>query len=123
MLRKQTLVLLLSVLFSTLFPQSNTMSKLEYYNTVIAPSKGRPPILSRLFGYEHRKRSVLDIGNLVLRFSNAAILGYDRWGLNHEFPAGSMSTFRCCTYYWTLSPIIGGLVKGQPSVSVGVRGA
>lgn len=120
---KKTLILLLLVFCSTLLPQRDKMNKLEYYNTVIAPSKGRPPILSRLFGYEHRKRSVLDIGNLVLRFSNAAILGYDRWGLSHEFPAGSMSTFQCCTYYWTLAPIIGGLIKGQPSVAVGVRGA
>ncbi|MCH8069832.1 MAG: hypothetical protein IID16_11285, partial [Candidatus Marinimicrobia bacterium] len=99
------------------------MSKQEYYNTYIAPSKGRTPFLQKVFGFEDRKRSVFDVGNLRLRFSNAATLGYDRWGWNHEFPQGSMASKSCCTYYWTLSPIIGGLIKGQPSVSLGVRGS
>ncbi|MFQ6673498.1 MAG: hypothetical protein ACE5GH_01780 [Fidelibacterota bacterium] len=98
------------------------MNKREYYETYVAPSKDHPSLLAKILGFEDRKRSVFDVGNLVLRFSNAAVLGYDRWGLNHEFPAGSMAKDQCCTYYWTLSPMIGGLVKGQPSVAVGVRG-
>ena len=48
--------------------------------------------------------------------SNAAIYGYDRWGLNHEFPAGSMAKTGCCTYYWTQSPMVGALIDGLPSV-------
>ncbi|MEE9168104.1 MAG: hypothetical protein V3U24_11685 [Candidatus Neomarinimicrobiota bacterium] len=102
--------------------QTDGLSKRDYYNTRVAPVKKRPSLL-RIFGFEDRKRSVLDIGNLVVRFSNAATLGYDRWGLNHEFPSGSMAKAQCCTYYWTLSPIVGGLVKGQPSVATGVRGS
>lgn len=73
--------------------------------------------------FEDRKRSVLDKGNMVLRLSNAATYGYDRWGLNHEFPKGSIESDGCCTYYWTQSPIVGALINGQPSVAVGVRGS
>jgi len=98
------------------------MSKYDYYRTQVTYLKGRP-FLSKILGFQDRKRSVLDVGNLVVRLSNAATLGYDRWGLNHEFPAGSMAKAQCCTYYWTLSPIIGGLVKGQPSVATAVRGS
>ncbi|MFQ6616121.1 MAG: hypothetical protein ACE5HZ_05050 [Fidelibacterota bacterium] len=113
---------LMVILATALQGQQTRMSKADYYNTYVAPKKGRLPI-KKILGFEDRKRSVLDVGNLVLRFSNAATLGYDRWGLNHEFPAGSMAKEQCCTYYWTLSPMIGGLIKGQPSVAVGVRGA
>ncbi len=101
---------------------STGLSKREYYNQFIAPSKGRAP-LAKPAAYDDRKRSVLDKGNMVLRLSNAAIYGYDRWGLNHEFPAGSMMTNGCCTYYWTQAPMVGALKNGVPSVSVGVRGS
>lgn len=102
------------------------LSKFDYYNRVISPQFGKKPLpnrLSRLSSYDDRKRSVLDKGNMVLRLSNAAIYGYDRWGLNHEFPAGSMLKDGCCTYYWTASPMVGGLINGEPSVAVGVRGS
>lgn len=99
------------------------LSKQEYYNKYVAPQKEQePPTLGKTKGFGDRKRSVLDVGNMVLRLSNAATLGYDRWGLNHEFPAGSMQKDGCCTYYWTMSPIVGALINGQPSVAVGVRG-
>ncbi len=102
------------------------LSKFDYYNRVIAPQFGKKPLpgrLSKISSYDDRKRSVMDKGNMVLRLSNAAIYGYDRWGLNHEFPAGSMLKDGCCTYYWTASPMVGGLINGQPSVAVGVRGS
>ena len=102
------------------------LSKFDYYNRFIAPQFGRKPLpnrLSKISSYDDRKRSVLDKGNMVLRLSNAAIYGYDRWGLNHEFPAGSMLKDGCCTYYWTASPMVGGLINGEPSVAVGVRGS
>ena len=100
------------------------ITKADYYDYYVAPAKGRmPERLNRSMGYADRKLSVLDKGNMVLRMSNAAIYGYDRWGLNHEFPAGSMAKTGCCTYYWTQSPMVGALIDGLPSVSVGVRGS
>ena len=100
------------------------ITKADYYDYYVAPAKGRiPERLNRSMGYADRKLSVLDKGNMVLRMSNAAIYGYDRWGLNHEFPAGSMAKSGCCTYYWTQSPMVGALINGLPSVSVGVRGS
>jgi len=100
------------------------ITKADYYDYYVAPAKGRmPERLNRSMGYADRKLSVLDKGNMVLRMSNAAIYGYDRWGLNHEFPAGSMAKTGCCTYYWTQSPMVGALINGLPSVSVGVRGS
>jgi hypothetical protein len=107
-----------------------TCSLILTYSSVTAQTKAELLAVHRGTGaaaegtrdYFDRKQSVLDVGNLTLRFSNAAILGFDRWGLNHEFPAGSMLTSGCCTYYWTMGPIIGGLINGQPSVAVGVRG-
>lgn len=104
------------------FPED--ISKLNYYNTYLAPQRGLPQLsLPKPSGNADRKRSILDVGNLVLRFSNAAILGYDRWGLNHQFPAGSE-----ITYYWNMGPLIGG-VKSFPdgtqkkSVASGTWGA
>ncbi|MFQ6677019.1 MAG: hypothetical protein ACE5D0_01755 [Fidelibacterota bacterium] len=105
---------------------ASTLSKIEYYNRVIAPQYDKkllPDRIEKISSYDDRKRSVLDKGNLTLRLSNAAIYGYDRWGLNHEFPAGSMLKDGCCTYYWTASPMVGGLINGEPSVAVGVRGS
>ena len=100
------------------------ITKADYYDYYVAPAKGRmPERLNRSMGYADRKLSVLDKGNMVLRMSNAAIYGYDRWGLNHEFPAGSMAKTGCCTYYWTQSPMVGALIDGLPTVSVGVRGS
>ena len=113
------------LLFSSVFAEEiPNISKRDYYDYYVAPAKGRmPDRLNRSMGYADRKLSVLDKGNLVLRMSNAAIYGYDRWGLNHEFPAGSMAKTGCCTYYWTQSPMVGALINGLPSVSVGVRGS
>jgi hypothetical protein len=100
------------------------LSKIDYYNQVVVPETGRKPLsVEKILGFGDRKRSVMDRGNMVLRLSNAATYGYDRWGLNHEFPAGSMMKDGCCTYYWTQSPIVGALINGQPSVAVGVRGS
>ncbi|HJL74823.1 MAG: hypothetical protein QGF69_05170, partial [Candidatus Marinimicrobia bacterium] len=116
-------------LFSFCFLLGNDptgLSKFDYYNRIIAPQFGKKPLpdrLDKLSSYDDRKRSVMDKGNMVLRLSNAAIYGYDRWGLCHEFPAGSMLKDGCCTYYWTASPMVGGLINGEPSVAVGVRGS
>ncbi|RMD63739.1 hypothetical protein D6833_05325, partial [Candidatus Parcubacteria bacterium] len=63
------------------------MDKWEYYNTYVAPQKGRAA-LRKPGAFNDRKRSVLDVGNLVVRFNNAGTWGYDRWGLNHQWPAG-----------------------------------
>jgi len=46
------------------------------------------------------------------------VLGYDRWGLNHVWPAGSD-----LTYYWTLAPMIGAKTPRGISVAIGTRGA
>ncbi len=122
-MKKIAFVLL--ILFSSLLFAGDTPSlqKADYYDFIVAPDKGRiPERLQKTTSYSDRKRSVLDKGNMVLRLSNAAIYGYDRWGLNHEFPAGSMVKDGCCTYYWTQAPMVGALINGLPSVSVGVRG-
>ncbi|NQU26707.1 MAG: hypothetical protein HQ528_00310 [Candidatus Marinimicrobia bacterium] len=118
-------ILIFTILCGLLFGEDyGNLSKLEYYNKYIAPQRGLEPLsMGKTMGFGDRKRSVLNVGNMVLRLSNAATLGYDRWGLNHEFPAGSMQKDGCCTYYWTMSPIVGALVNGQPSVAVGTRGA
>lgn len=97
------------------------MDKWEFYNTYVAPAKGRPA-LQKPDAFSDRKRSVLDVGNLVVRFNNAGTWGYDRWGLNHVWPAGSK-----LTYYWTLAPMIGAkkrLPDGSLgiSVAIGARG-
>lgn len=97
------------------------MDKWEFYNTYVAPLKDRV-VLQKPEAFADRKRSVLDVGNLVVRFNNAGTWGYDRWGLNHQWPAGSK-----LTYYWTLAPMIGGkkrLPDGSLgiSVAVGARG-
>ncbi|MFQ6617383.1 MAG: T9SS type A sorting domain-containing protein [Fidelibacterota bacterium] len=120
-------ILIVSALIATAFGADKKdyygMTKLEYYNKVLAPERGlKPLIFEKQSRFEDRKRSVLDVGNLIIRISNAATLGYDRWGLNHEFPAGSG-----ITYYWTLAPMIGGKkrVNGElvRSVAIGTRGA
>jgi hypothetical protein len=98
-------------------------TKREYYEQIMGKPYPEPRSSAKVAAYDDRKRSVLDKGNMVLRLSNAAIYGYDRWGLNHEFPAGSMISSGCCTYYWTQAPIVGAKINGQPSVSVGVRGS
>ncbi|RMD96495.1 MAG: hypothetical protein D6814_11275, partial [Calditrichaeota bacterium] len=100
---------------------ASPMDKWEYYNTYIAPTKGRPT-LGKPNTFSDRKRSVLDVGNLVVRFNNAGTWGYDRWGLNHVWPAGGK-----LTYYWTLAPMIGAkkrMADGSMkiSVAVGARG-
>jgi hypothetical protein len=76
------------------------MDKREFYNRYVAPKYGRPA-LAKPSTFLDRKRSVLDVGKLVVRHNNAGTWGYDRWGLNHQWPAGSS-----LTYYWTLGPMI-----------------
>ena len=101
-------------------PPERWMSKADYYREVIAPAKGVTNF-SKFTSFADRKRGVFDIGQLVLRFSNAAILGYDRWGFNHEFPSGSK-----ITYYWNMAPMVGAKkrVNGvlKQSVSIGSFG-
>ncbi|SVD19459.1 uncharacterized protein METZ01_LOCUS372313, partial [marine metagenome] len=108
------------ITLSVLFGQDKKLSKLEYYNKHIAGSKPSRHV-GKALSFQDRKRSVLDKGNLVMRMSNAAIYGYDPWGLNHEFPAGTMLMNGCCTYQWTAGPIVGALQGGVPSVSVGTK--
>jgi len=108
------------ITLSVLFGQDKKLSKLEYYNKHIAGSKPNRHV-GKALSFQDRKRSVLDKGNLVMRMSNAAIYGYDPWGLNHEFPAGTMLMNGCCTYQWTAGPIVGALQSGVPSVSVGTK--
>ena len=118
-MRKFTLTLGILV-HSGIFGQTEDLTKLEYYELYIAnpQTQTRAP---KVFSAQDRKRSVLDKGNVVLRLSNAAIYGYDPWGLCHEFPAGSMLMDGCCTYYWTAGPIAGALKNGVPTVSVGTK--
>lgn len=104
-------------------PPESWMSKTDYYNEVLAPARGYEPLdLSKISIFADRKRSIMDLGQLVLRFSNAATLGYDRWGFNHEYPSGSN-----ITYYWTMAPMVGALKrkdgKLSPTVAIGTRGA
>ena len=100
-----------------------SISKYDYYTRIINQFQHkRDRVLSKVSNFADRKRSVLNIGNLDLRISNAAILGYDRFGFNHEFPSGSN-----ITYYWTMAPMVGALkrVDGElrPTVAIGTRGA
>ena len=105
-------------------PPESWMSKSDYYNEVLAPARGYEPLnLSKISNFADRKRSVMDLGQLILRLSNSATLGYDRWGFNHEFPSGSN-----ITYYWTMAPMVGALKRGEdgvlkPTVAIGTRGA
>jgi len=103
------------------------MTKEEYYNNVLAPQRGLRPIhktTSAVSTYADRKRSVLNIGNVWARISNAATLGYDRWGLCYEFPARSGITYR-----WTMAPMIAAMkrdsngVISKKFVASGTRGA
>lgn len=112
---------ILSFMFLSL-ATSQDLTKAEYYESLTGKSLSESGLLEKTFSFSDRKRSVLNRGNMVLRLSNGAVYGYDRWGLNHEFPAGSMLQDGCCTYYWTQSPIVGAKINGQPSVAVGVRG-
>lgn len=52
-------------------------TKWEYYNNVLAPQRGLKP-LPKATASADRKRSVLNVGNVWARISNAAVLGYDR---------------------------------------------
>ncbi|MBU36638.1 MAG: hypothetical protein CMG29_05460 [Candidatus Marinimicrobia bacterium] len=106
--------------FTLLLGQEMNLTKKQYYDLYIA-KPGFNDRTPKILGAQDRKRSVLDKGNVVLRLSNAAIYGYDPWGLCHEFPAGSMIMDGCCTYYWTAGPIVGALKGGVPSVSVGTK--
>ena len=110
--------IILIIFFSYSFSQSEQLTKLEYYQKYIQKHKqGRNT--KKVTSAQDRKRSVLDKGNVSLRLQNTGIYGYDPWGLNHEFPAGSMIKDGCCTYYWTAAPVAGALKNGAPSFSVG----
>ncbi len=107
-MRKAThLILLIVLIFISGFliaqvkEDPNWMTKEKYYNTILAPQRGLKPLTKEL-GPGDRKRSVLDVGNVWARISNAATLGYDRWGLCWEFPARSGITYR-----WTMAPLVG----------------
>ncbi|MBS4028977.1 MAG: hypothetical protein KGZ58_10100, partial [Ignavibacteriales bacterium] len=111
---KHCTIFVLGTLFflssSLLFSQKRIpMTKEEYYNTVLAPQRGLQPFQKstpEVSSYADRKRSVLNIGNVWARISNAATLGYDRWGLCYEFPARSGITYR-----WTMAPLIGAMKR------------
>ena len=110
----------ISMIFSlaAIFAQTEKLTKMEYYQKYLAkPDVNRT--VKKTASSQDRKRSVLDKGNVVLRLQNTGIYGYDPWGLNHEFPAGSMLKDGCCTYYWTAAPVAGALKNGVPSFSVG----
>ena len=119
---KLKFILFYFISFSFVFGQGQglQLTKKQYYDLYLAKD-GKSKSLAKIMGAQDRKRSVLDKGNVVLRLSNAAIYGYDPWGLSHEFPAGSMIKDGCCTYYWTAGPIVGALKNGIPSVSVGTK--
>ncbi len=110
--------LIVSSLAASGFAQSGS-SKYDFYN-YLARQRGLPELstLQKPSAFIDRKRSVFDVGKLVVRLSNGAVLGYDRWGLNHQWPAGSD-----LTYYWTLAPMIGARTKKGISVAIGTRGA
>ena len=112
------LAFFLLALSATALAQSGR-SKFDFYN-YLARQRGLPELssLNKGAGFIDRKRSVFDVGKLVVRVSNAAVLGYDRWGLNHQWPAGSD-----LTYYWTLAPMIGARTKNGVSVAIGTVGA
>ncbi len=97
-------------------PRAKGKSKLEYYNNVLVPERGLKP-LKKSTGSD-RKLSVMNVGNVFARISNAATLGYDRWGLCWEFPARSQLTYR-----WTMAPMIGAVKNGKVSVAISTRGA
>ena len=110
----------ISMIFSlaVIFAQKERLTKMEYYQKYLA-KPGVNRTVKKTASSQDRKRSVLDKGNVVLRLQNTGIYGYDPWGLNHEFPAGSMLKDGCCTYYWTAAPVAGALKNGVPSFSVG----
>ena len=96
----------ISMIFSlaVIFAQTERLTKMEYYQKYLA-KPGVNRTVKKTASSQDRKRSVLDKGNVVLRLQNTGIYGYDPWGLNHEFPAGSMLKDGCCTYYWTAAPV------------------
>jgi hypothetical protein len=89
------------------------MNKATFYDRYVAPQFGLS-YLAKPFSFQDRKRSVLNVGKLVVRHNNAGTWGYDRWGLNHQWPAGGR-----LTYYWTLSPMIGAK-KRLPNGQLGI---
>lgn len=116
------LIILFCISTTLLAQDISKMSKWEYYNTVLAPQRGYTPLpasFNKGFGVADRKLSVMDVGNVWARISNAATLGYDRWGLCYEFPAKSGFTYR-----WTMAPLIGARKSnGTKYVASGTRGA
>jgi hypothetical protein len=115
-------ILLLFIPVILLAQDPGKMTKWEYYNNVLAPQRGYaplPPKLQKAAGVADRKLSIMDVGNVWARISNAATLGYDRWGLCYEFPAKSGFTYR-----WTMAPLIGAKKSnGAKYVASGTRGA
>jgi hypothetical protein len=103
-------------------PRAKGLTKAEYYNKYLAPERGLKP-LQKPATQVDRKLSTLNVGNVWAKISNAATLGYDRWGTCWEYPARSGITYR-----WTMAPMIAALKKDsagnfQKSVAVGTRGA
>ena len=115
---KKIIIILVSLSIFNVQAQTEKLTKMEYYQKYIAKSNASRSA-QKAASAQDRKRSVLDKGNVVLRLQNTGIYGYDPWGLNHEFPAGSMLKDACCTYYWTAAPVAGALKNGVPSFSVG----
>jgi hypothetical protein len=119
-------VLFLLIVTTPIFAQQHQieryfMTKLEYYN-YLAKKRGYKEIdtsLKKPLGVEHRKRSILNVGNVTARIRNSATLGYEKTdGLCYEFPSGSGITYR-----WTMAPIVGAIVNGQKRVACGTFGA
>jgi len=125
--KKQILIVLLILIVSvSLCAQTRSvekfyMSKYDYYK-YLAGKRGYKMInnsFQKPSGAEHRKRSILNVGNVTARIRNSATLGYEKTdGLCYEFPSGSGITYR-----WTMAPIIGAIVNGQKRVACGTWGA
>lgn len=115
------LILLFALFFvnSALFAQNvNSMEKWEYYN-YLSGQRNYGIKLQKPTAPEDRKRSILDVGNVVARIRNAATLGYDRDGKCYEFPAGSGITYR-----WTMAPLVGYIKEdGTKVLASGTYGA
>ena len=95
---KKIIIILVTLSIFNVQAQTEKLTKMEYYQKYIAKSNTSRSA-QKAASAQDRKRSVLDKGNVVLRLQNTGIYGYDPWGLNHEFPAGSMLKDACCTYY------------------------
>ena len=78
-MNKIFLYLLLSLPLFVLAKTNHTDTKQDYYEQIMGRPFPGERSSAKVAAYDDRKRSVLDKGNMVLRLSNAAIYGYDRW--------------------------------------------